>query len=68
MGASADALKRHANRQLRHVEAKYRFWPHLQARILPEVGPGATVGILKLGYPLLLYEDAVPTWLSLVTW
>jgi hypothetical protein len=34
----------------------------------PEVGPGATVGTLKLGYPLLQYEDAVPTWLSLVAW
>jgi hypothetical protein len=27
-----------------------------------------TVGTLKLGYPLLLYEDPVPTWLSLVAW
>jgi hypothetical protein len=26
------------------------------------------VGTLKLGYPLLLYEDAVPTRLSLVAW
>jgi hypothetical protein len=26
------------------------------------------VGTLKLGYPLLLYEDVVPTWLSLVAW
>jgi hypothetical protein len=26
------------------------------------------VGTLKLGYPLLLYKDAVPTWLSLVAW
>jgi hypothetical protein len=26
---------------------------------------GSTVGTLKLGYPLLLYKDAVPTWLSL---
>jgi hypothetical protein len=68
MGASADALKHHANHQSGHVEAKYKLWPHLQARIPPEVGPGATVGTLKLGYPLLLYEDVVPTWLSLVTW
>jgi hypothetical protein len=29
------------------------------------VGPGATVGTLELGYPLLLYKDAVPTRLSL---
>jgi hypothetical protein len=27
-----------------------------------------TVGTLKLGYPLLRYEDAVPTRLSLVAW
>jgi hypothetical protein len=27
-----------------------------------------TVGTLKLGYPLLLYKDAVPTRLSLVAW
>jgi hypothetical protein len=26
------------------------------------------VDTLKLGYPLLLYEDAVPTWLFLVAW
>jgi hypothetical protein len=26
------------------------------------------VGTLKLGYPLLLYEDAVPTRLPLVAW
>jgi hypothetical protein len=28
----------------------------------------AVVGTLKLGYPLLLYKDAVPTRLSLVAW
>jgi hypothetical protein len=27
-----------------------------------------SVGTLELGYPLLLYEDVVPTQLSLVTW
>ena len=34
-GTSADALKRHANHQSSHVKAKYKFWPHLQARMLP---------------------------------
>jgi hypothetical protein len=34
-GASANTLKRRANRQSGHVEAKYKLWPHLQARILP---------------------------------
>jgi hypothetical protein len=28
----------------------------------------SAVGTLKLGYPILLYEDAVPTRLSLVAW
>jgi hypothetical protein len=32
----------------------------------PEVGPGATVGTLKQGYPLLQHEYTVPTRLSLV--
>jgi hypothetical protein len=31
---SADARKRHADHQSGHVEAKYKLWPHLQARIL----------------------------------
>jgi hypothetical protein len=35
VGASTDALKRHANHQSGHVEAKYKPWPHLQARTLP---------------------------------
>jgi hypothetical protein len=32
------------------------------------VGPRATVGTLKQGYPLLRYEGAVPTRLSLIEW
>ena len=35
VSASADALKQRANHQSNHVEAKYKLWPHLQARILP---------------------------------
>jgi hypothetical protein len=35
VGASADALKQRANHQTSHVEAKFKLWPHLQARILP---------------------------------
>jgi hypothetical protein len=34
-GASADVLKQHANHRSGHVEAKYKLWPHLQARIFP---------------------------------
>jgi hypothetical protein len=44
------------------------FGPTRRLASSPEVGLGATVGTLKLGYPLLQYEDAVPTRLSLVTW
>jgi hypothetical protein len=35
VGASVDALKQRTNHQSSHVEAKYKLWPHLQARILP---------------------------------
>jgi hypothetical protein len=35
VGASADALKRRTNHQSGHVKAKYKLWPHMQARILP---------------------------------
>jgi hypothetical protein len=35
VGASADVLKQRANHRSGHVEAKYKLWPHLQARILP---------------------------------
>jgi hypothetical protein len=41
------------------------FDPTCRLASSPEVGPGATVGTLKLGYPLLLYKDEEPTWLSL---
>jgi hypothetical protein len=58
---SANARKRHANRQS-------SFGPTSRLVSFPEVGPGATVSTLKLGYPLLQYEDAVPTRLSLVAW
>jgi hypothetical protein len=41
------------------------FGPTYRLASSPEAGPGATVGTLKLGYPLVLYKDTVPTWLSL---
>jgi hypothetical protein len=56
---SANARKRRANHQS-------SFGPTCRLVSSPEVGPGATVGTLKQGYPLLQYEDAVPTRLSLV--
>jgi hypothetical protein len=58
---SANARKRRANRQS-------SFGPTCRLVSSPEMGPGATVGTLKQGYPLLQYEDAVPTRLSLVAW
>jgi hypothetical protein len=48
---SACTRKRRANRQT-------SFGPTCRLVCSPEVGPGATVGILKQGYPLLQYEDA----------
>jgi hypothetical protein len=41
------------------------FGPTCRLASSPDLGPGATVGTLKLGYPLPLYKDTVPTWLSL---
>jgi hypothetical protein len=35
VSTSVDARKRLANHQSGHVEAKYKLWLHLQARILP---------------------------------
>jgi hypothetical protein len=36
------------------------FSPPCRLVSSPEAGPGATVGTLNQGYPLLQYEDAVP--------
>jgi hypothetical protein len=35
VAASADVLNQRANHRSGHIEAKYKLWPHLQARILP---------------------------------
>jgi hypothetical protein len=58
---SANARKRRANRQS-------SFGPTFRLVSSPKVGPRATVGTLKQGYPSLQYEDVIPTWLSLVVW
>jgi hypothetical protein len=58
---TTNARKRRANRQS-------SFGPTCRLVSSPEVGLGATVGTLKQGYPLLQYEDVVPTRLSLVAW
>jgi hypothetical protein len=41
------------------------FGPTCRLVPSPEVGPGATVGTTKLGYPMLLYKGEEPTRLSL---
>jgi hypothetical protein len=51
-----------------HVSHYSDFGPTCRLISSPEVGPGATIGTLNQGYPLLQYEDTVPAWLSLVTW
>jgi hypothetical protein len=57
-----------ANTRRRRAIRQSSFGPTCRFVSSPEVGPGATVDTLKLGYPLLQYEDAVPTRLSLVSW
>jgi hypothetical protein len=54
----ASTQKQRANRQS-------NFGPTCRLVSSPEAGPGATVGILNQGYPLLQYEDTVPMRLSL---
>jgi hypothetical protein len=58
---SASAWKQRANRQS-------SFGPTYRLVSSPEVGPGATVGTLEQGYPLLQCEGTVPMWLPLVAW
>jgi hypothetical protein len=41
------------------------FGPTCRLAFSPEVGPGATIVTLKLGYPLPLYRDKEPVRLSL---
>jgi hypothetical protein len=55
------AQKQRANRQS-------NFGPTCRLVSSPEAGPGATVGTLNHGYPLLQYEGAVPVRRSLAAW
>jgi hypothetical protein len=56
--ASTGAQEQRTNRQS-------NFGPTCRLAPSPEAGPGATVGTLHQGYPLLQYEDAVPVRRSL---
>jgi hypothetical protein len=58
---SASARKQRTDRQS-------SFGPTCRLLSSPEVGPGATVGTLKYGYPLLQYGNVVPARLSLAAW
>jgi hypothetical protein len=58
--ASTGAQEQRANRQS-------NFGPTCRLTSSPEAGPGATVGTLNQGYPLLQFEDAVPVRRSLAT-
>jgi hypothetical protein len=51
--ASTGTQEQQANRQS-------NFGPTCRFASSPKAGPGATVGTLNQGYPLLQYEDAVP--------
>jgi hypothetical protein len=55
------AQKQRANRQS-------NFGPTYRLVSPPEAGPGATVGTLNQGYPLLQYVGAVPIRRSLAAW
>jgi hypothetical protein len=55
---TASARKQRANRQS-------NFGPTCRLVPSPEAGPGATVGTLNQGYPLLQYEGTVPVRQSL---
>jgi hypothetical protein len=67
-GASADELKSAPITNQAMLRQGASFGPTCRLASSPKAGPGATVGTLKLGYPLLLYKDAVPSRLSLVAW
>jgi hypothetical protein len=56
--ASTGAQGQRANR-------KSNFVPTYKLVSSLEAGPGATIGTLNQGYPLLQYEDAVPVRCSL---
>jgi hypothetical protein len=55
-----------ANARKRRTNCQPGFGPTCKLVSSPEVGPGATVGTLKQGYPLLQCEGTVPMRLSLV--
>jgi hypothetical protein len=56
------------NRRIgQRANCQSNFGPTCRLASSPEAGPGATVGTLNQGYPLLQYEDAVSVRRSLAT-
>jgi hypothetical protein len=53
--------------QKQRANLQSNFGPTCRLVSSPEAGPGATVGTLNQGYPLLQYEDTVPVRRSLAT-
>jgi hypothetical protein len=51
--------------QKQRINRQPNFGPTYRLVSSPEAGPGATVGTLNQGYPLLQYEDVVPVRRSL---
>jgi hypothetical protein len=51
--------------QKQRINRQPNFGPTCRLVSSPEAGPGATVGTLNQGYPLLQYEDAMPVRRSL---
>jgi hypothetical protein len=48
-------------------QSQVKLWPTCRLSTSPEAGPGATIGTLIQGYPLLRYEGVVPMRRSLTT-
>jgi hypothetical protein len=57
-----------ANTHEQHANRQSNFGPTCRLVPSPEAGPGATIGTLDQGYPLLRYEDVMPVRLSLAAW
>jgi hypothetical protein len=51
-----------------HQSPTRLFGPTCRLVSSPDMGPGATIGTLKQGYPLLQCEGTVPMRLPLVAW
>jgi hypothetical protein len=60
------ALVTTASTRKQRANCRSSFGPTCRLVSSPEAGPGATVGTLNQGYPILQYEDTVTARPSLV--